>query len=488
MQITITNQKLEDVSCQVAIIFVFQRDGKAVFPKEARDLPQEALKDFSGAKNASMLVYRSGQCAKRTMLVGLGERKKFTQEVFARALGAAAMQLQKKKLTKYAIILPVGTRRGVFLRALKAIALAQYQFADFKDKKSVLPTCQELAFAQVLAKDKRKVQKEAEEGLIISECINKTRRYGDMPPSEATPSYLAGEASRIARENKNVKVKILGKAAMQKLKMNGILAVSRGSRQEPRLIVLEYQGAAKSQQPIAFVGKGITYDTGGINIKPPAVGMLEEMKSDMSGGGAVLGLIEAAARLRLKKNIVGIVPSCENMLGDNAFKPGDILRLASGKTAEIVNTDAEGRPVLADALHYARSFRPKAIIDYATLTGSCLVALGYHNAGFFSRDKRLCKLLESSAQTSGEKIWRLPLGDDYLEEVQSDVADLRNVGKAKFGDACNAAAFLEQFVPGERWAHLDIAPTAFNPRPRAWMRAGATGTGVHLGIELAKKM
>ncbi len=346
----------------------------------------------------------------------------------------------------------------------------------------------ELTLTQIPKNKISQLQSVVNEALIIGDAMNAARLYGDLPPIHATPNYLVGEAQRIAKMYKGIQCKILRKKDMERLGMGGILAVTRGSKEPPACIILEYFAGTKKENPIVFAGKGITFDSGGLNIKT-VEGMIHEMKWDMSGGGAVLELIKSVAALGLKKNIVGIVPTCENLLGENAYKPGDIIRSMSGKTIEVLNTDAEGRIILADAFEYAKKYKPQVIIDFATLTGAAMVALGSYYSGVFTRDEKLYEIIFEAGRLSGDKVWRLPLSDEFTQDVLGEVADLVNIGKSgRWGGASVAAAFLEQFALPYRFAHIDIAPTAWQTKSRPWMRGGATGVGVHLGLEILKQL
>jgi leucyl aminopeptidase len=271
---------------------------------------------------------------------------------------------------------------------------------------------------------------------------------------------------------------------MERNGMEALLAVAKGSCQPPRFIILEYHGGATAERPTVLVGKGITFDSGGISLKPRE-GM-EKMKNDMAGGAAVLGTVTAAARLGLPVNLVGLIPCAENLPGGRAYKPGDLVRSMAGKTIEIVNTDAEGRLVLCDALHYAQKYRPAALIDLATLTGACVVALGTFSSGVMGNDVRLVKALQQAGEASGERLWELPLWDEYGELMKSDVADLKNAGGATAG-TISAGWFLKQFAGKAKWAHLDIAGTAWEEKGRPYLPKGATGIGVRLLIEFLRK-
>jgi leucyl aminopeptidase len=293
---------------------------------------------------------------------------------------------------------------------------------------------------------------------------------GNLPSNICTPTYLARTALDLAREYK-LRCEVLDRPDMEKLNMGALLAVTKGTREPPKFIVLHYNGGAKKAKPVALVGKGITFDTGGISIKPSAE--MDEMKYDMSGAGSVLGTIKAVAQMRLPLNVVGVIPSCENMPGGDAIKPGDIVTSMSGQTIEILNTDAEGRLILCDALTYVERFEPAAVIDIATLTGACVIALGAVACGLYANDEQLAAQLLAAGQESGDRGWRMPLWDDYQEQIKSPFADVANIGGRPAGSV-TAACFLARFAESYKWAHLDIAGTAW----RSGKDKGSTGRPV----------
>jgi len=280
-----------------------------------------------------------------------------------------------------------------------------------------------------------------------------------------------------------IKVKIINEPAMKKLGMNALLGVARGSNEPPKLIVMEYNGGKKGEKPVVLVGKGITFDSGGISIKPSD--SMDEMKTDMSGGAAVIGTLMASADLKIPLNIVGIIPATENLPGGKAYKPGDILKSMSGKTIEIMNTDAEGRVVLADAFEYANKYKPAAMIDMATLTGACIIALGDLIIGMMGTDERLKSMIRDASDATGEKVWELPLWKEYDELIKSDVADVKNTG-GRAGGTITAALFLSKFVGEYPWVHLDIAGPAWLKKDRPYINKGASGVGVRLMVELLR--
>ena len=325
--------------------------------------------------------------------------------------------------------------------------------------------------------------RELKEAATVARVAGLMRDLGNTPANDLTPRDFAERARKEAR-SRRVKITVLDKKAIRKERMGGLLAVNRGAAEEPRVVVLEYRGGRKGEAPVALVGKGVTFDSGGISIKP--ADKMGEMKWDMMGAATVLGVVLAAADLRLKVNLVGIAALTENLPSGSAYKPGDIVRFRNGKTAEIDNTDAEGRVILADALDYAAEWKPAVILDYATLTGAALVALGLEAAIVFTDDDALAKELVAAGERTDERLWRLPMWDDYKENIRSDWADMKNTG-GRWGGSINGAMFLKEFVDAKTpWAHLDIAPTAYYERDHAGYAMGATAFGLAMTLRWLK--
>jgi leucyl aminopeptidase len=312
-------------------------------------------------------------------------------------------------------------------------------------------------------------------GKAISNGIKLAKDLGNTPPNICTPTYLSNEAVKLKKINKLIKVTVLDEAKMKSLGMGSLLSVSQGSKEPAKLVSIEYM-PLKNKAPIVLVGKGITFDTGGISLKPP--GNMDEMKFDMSGAGSVIGTMRACAEMNVKTNVVGIIACAENMPGSQATRPGDVVTSMSGITIEILNTDAEGRLVLCDALTYAKKFKPRYMLDMATLTGAVLAGLGKYPSGLFSNNDKLAELIKKSADKTGDRVWQLPLYDDYFEELKTNFADIQNIG-GRYGGAITAAAFLAKFTEGIDWAHLDIAGTAWE----VGENKGSTGRPVSLLID-----
>lgn len=359
--------------------------------------------------------------------------------------------------------------------------MANFQFTEFlTEPEEGFPFIKEV-FAYGASKSFREGM---ERGRIIGEEVNACRRLANLPGGDVTPETLADEASRVA-DGKNISVKILEEKEMKRLGMGGVLGVGKGSDIPPKFIILEYHGGKKREVPIVFVGKGVTFDTGGINLKPSD--SILGMNMDMSGGAAVIHTMALAARLGVAKNIVALVPAVENMPSGSSYRPGDVLRSMSGKTIEVLNTDAEGRIILADALHYAKRYRPRLVIDVATLTGAVMAALGERASAIFTRDSELETKLRALGESSGDYVWPLPLWEEYDEEIKGTFGDVANIGRTRWGGAITAAAFLAQFTTGYRWAHIDMA-SRMTAVDGEFLAKGAAGAPVRLLFKIAEEM
>ena len=419
--------------------------------------------DISGKAGSTTLLYApTGIAAKRVLVVGLGTQKGFDAARYQKVAIEAARALGKLPLaaaTWYLAEVDVPGRDAAWRVRTAALAAdhAAYRYtATFKPReKSAQPELASLAFA---------AGAEAEAGLAqargIAEGVRFARELANLPPNICTPAYIAEQAQAFADAHDKVDCRVLDHVEMEKLGFGSLLAVGRGSANKPKLIALQYHGGAAGAAPYAFVGKGITFDTGGISLKP-GPGM-EEMKFDMGGAAGVLGAFVAAVKMGVGHNLVCVVPSAENMPDGDSYRPGDVLTSLSGLTIEVLNTDAEGRLILCDALTWtARTFQPQAMIDAATLTGACVIALGKHASGLFSRHDDLATELLAAGEHALDRAWRMPLWDDYQVQLDSGFADVANIG-GKSAGAITAACFLSRFAEGQRWAHLDIAGTAWD--------------------------
>ena len=428
--------------------------------------------DFAGRAGETLLLADlPGLKASHVLLTGLGARKQWQRKAWRKAWASAVGALNRTRIASCAVALDRPDTRQLddyYLgRAVAEIAgTVLYRVNDLKTGRKPPPP----ALRKILAGPVRKAPP-AERGLThgaaVAAAMNVQRDLANLPANVCTPTYLAEEARALAKRH-GLSIKVLDEAAIRREKMGCLLAVSQGSHQAPRFIVLEYQGTKKEQAPLVLVGKGVTFDSGGISLKDPP-GM-DEMKFDMSGAAAVIATLTLAAQLRLPLHVVGLAAAVENMPGGKAVKPGDIATSASGQTVEILNTDAEGRLILSDALHYARRFRPAAVIDIATLTGACVIALGHHHSGVMGNDEGLVRELLEAGRRADDRCWQLPLTEEYAEQLKSNFADFANVG-GRDGGAITAATFLAKFTQGLAWAHLDVAGTAYQSGPAK----GSTG-------------
>ena len=475
-------------SGQALVVGCFENDPKApVITKLDTRLGSKlgdicAGAEFAGKLNKTVMVHTLGLApVERILFTGLGKREDLTPERLRQAAGTAVQALRKAEIASAVSILhqSAGDGAGWIRAATEGHLLAGYSFDTFKtgpENKSVLEALTLLIPDKA---SKEHTEREVEEARIVCESVTMARELVDMPGNIATPSYLADKACEMSSRF-GVECRVLDETKIEQHGMGALLAVAKGSNQPPRFIVMEYRGGSAKERPVVLVGKGITFDSGGISLKPRE-GM-EKMKNDMAGGAAVIGTVAAAARLGLRVNLVGLVPAAENLPGGRAYKPGDVVTSMAGKTIEINNTDAEGRLILCDALHYAQQFRPSVLIDLATLTGACVVALGSFASGLMGNDEKLVCSLKNAGDTTGERLWELPVWDEYGELMKSDIADMKNAG-GPYAGTLSAGWFLRQFVGGARWAHLDIAGTAWEEKGRPYLPKGATGVGVRLLVE-----
>jgi leucyl aminopeptidase len=453
----------------------------------AKGALKRALRDLSG-KTGSTLLLRAlpGVAAERVLLVGLGE-KNTAEAAYRSAVRAAAKALKgfdAREAALFLVDMKVGARPVSWnvRHAVLGVRDEFYRFDQLKSqKKAQAPRLQQVILP---LSPKAELQNALKEAVATADGTALARTLGNLPPNICTPAYLADEAKKLAREFK-LELDVLERKDLEKLGMGAFLAVARASHQPPKLIVLHYKGAAqkKPRAPLrapllALVGKGITFDTGGISLKP--AGEMDEMKFDMSGAGSVLGAIRALAGMRAPVNVVGVIPACENMPGGAATKPGDVVTTLSGQTVEILNTDAEGRLILCDALTYAERFKPDAVIDIATLTGAIVIALGHVTTGLFANDARLADEVRAAADDAWDRVWQMPLWEEYQEQLRSNFADFANIGGRPAG-SITAASFLARFTRKLRWAHLDIAGTAW----KGGREKGSTGRPVPLLVRFA---
>lgn len=475
----ITTTKELDTNAQVLVLGLYKEDkskyGK-LNPDLAKDIEsaikRKVLKEEFGATLSTKIT---NSAYESVLIIHLGEKKKLDEEHLRRAFHKAVVHMKNSKyesfttnLAELSRLKPDKTGRA----AAEGLLLSAYSFDKYKEKKDKT----ELGHVSLLwTKNSTMLKKGLKTGTIIAESTNYTRDLVNEPASVVTPSYLEKEAKKLSK----VSVKVLNKEDMNKLGMGALLAVAKGSDLPPKLILIHY----KNKGPLtALIGKGVTFDSGGILVKP--MGYIEDMKSDMSGAAAVLGTMKAITELNLKKNVLAVIPACENMINGSAFRPGDILKAYNGKTIEVGHTDAEGRLILADALSYTEDkYKPNVMIDIATLTGACMIALGPYTSGILTKDDKLLEQLQKAGYESYDRVWPLPMFEEFDDAMEGEISDLNNMAlKLKsYGGATTAAVFLNHFVKNTRWAHIDIAGTAFPKDAKHYNKKGsANGAGVRL--------
>lgn len=435
--------------------------------------------DIDGKVNTSLLLHNvPGTQFKRILLIGLGKEQEFNEKTFLAVINSTLNALHKTAVTDVMLFLsdfPIKARTNDWKISQTVIATISsiYRFDQLKSKpENNQSKLRKILFCIDTQAELIACEQAMQQSLAIAHGMNLTKDLGNLAPNICTPTYLATQAKDLAKTYK-LKASILDEKDMEKLGMGSLLSVARGSEQPAKLIVLEYYGLGKKEHPIVLVGKGVTFDTGGISLKPAAE--MDEMKFDMSGAGSVLGTILAVAEMKLPINLVVIIPATENMPSGNATKPGDVVTSMSGQTIEILNTDAEGRLILCDALTYAERYNPKIVIDIATLTGACVIALGNLTTGLMSNDDKLAQELLDAGEQAADRAWQLPLWDEYQDLLQSNFADIANIGGRTAG-TITAACFLSRFTKKYHWAHLDIAGTAW----KSGKDKGASGRPVPL--------
>jgi len=437
-------------------------------------------KDFQGGKDETLLLFAPGTGGpERLLLVGTGTGDRVKGLTRAATLaGRRAQGLGVGSCTVWAADLTEASLEG----AVVGLSLGSWEFKELHAPVPAAKRKQALTSVTLFVDDVAGAKRALTAGIAVAEGQRIARRLAMLPGNICTPDYLMKTAKEIGKRHR-LTVKAYGRAEMKRMKMGSFLAVAQGTRQDPKLIVLEYQGGKKGAAPVALVGKGLCFDTGGVSIKP-APGM-ELMKFDMSGAAGVLGAMEAIARMKLKINVVGLIGSTTNVVDGDAVRPGDVVRASNGKTIEIQNTDAEGRLVLADVLHFAKRFRPQATVDAATLTGAVVIALGHVAMGVMGNDQAVIDEVLAASKRGGETGWQLPLFDEYKEQLRSDCADLRNIG-GRDGGSITAGCFLAEFAEGMPWVHLDVAGTAYSETDLVVMPKGPTGLPVRTFVEFVR--
>ena len=489
MQFEITTQGLNSLQADLAIAPVYQ-DGKpakatAGLTAGLRSQIKQAMAcgDIRGKPGDTLLLTHTGRLGVRHLLLaGLGPKAKLDAAGWRKAMQAAVQRSERSAAVTVVNLLGLEEVPDLDARRKVRIFAEQWHYASYrytatrKAKKDARPQQRQLTVAVDGDAEVPHATEGLQQGQAIGRARNYARQLGNLPANICTPAYLASEARKLARSSTRVSAKILLEKEMKELGMHSLLSVCEGSVLSPRLIVLNYKGAAPEVRPVALVGKGVTFDTGGISLKPGRA--MDEMKFDMSGAGSVLATMQAVIELKLPINLVVVAAAVENMPSGHATKPGDIVKAMSGETIEVLNTDAEGRLILADALYYALRFKPTKMVDVATLTGACLMALGRHYSGLFSNNDALADELRKAGKDAHDPAWQLPMGPEYMPELKSNFADVANIG-SRLAGATTAACFLSRFVKDANWAHLDVAGTAW----KTGSSKGSTGRPVPLLTE-----
>ncbi len=493
MKFTVKNIQLK-VKAESLVLTYFSKDKSAsqllwqrLKPSEQKQVARLfAQREFSGKEGEVKVLLRAGKG--KLILLGLGDKSKWNSRraiLLSRRLVAVAKTEKIKQLAVAIAALAVPKLSSERLGQLvtENALMADYEFLYYKQKpdNGFFVKELELLSGKESIKD---ISAGVKAGQIIGEQIHLARDLGNIPGGEMTPKLLANKAVESGKKF-GFKVKVLGLAEITKAKMGAILGVANGSAEDPRFIIMEYYGGRKNEAPYVLVGKGVTFDTGGLNLKPER-GM-NDMHLDMSGAAAVLAALGAISQLKLPVNVVGLVPAVENMPGSAGYRPGDLLKSLSDKTIEVLNTDAEGRIILADALTYAERFKPKLVVDVATLTGACMVALGLKLSGLMTPDASLQQKMQVVGEVSGDYVWPLPLWEDYEDEIKGTFGDVQNIGKSGYAGAITGAMFLWQFAKKYKWAHLDIAGPMKTVEGQ-YLAKGASGVGVRFLVELVRSL
>ncbi|MEE8161376.1 MAG: leucyl aminopeptidase [Acidobacteriota bacterium] len=488
MNIRLVESSWETTECDALIIPMFEDEEMTEsFPAALNERLSGLLEELKNteewkAKPGEMTVlYRPNQLkAARLILLGAGKIDSYDSHSIRTLIMQAVRKVKGYNLKRVAVFRRSQVQPTLAAQAaVEGVVLATYDGDDYKTEGRSKNFIEEILFLTDQQLETDEVEKALKRGQILAEATNLARRLANEPANQFNPSRLA-EFARETAEKYGLEVEILGEPEMEEREMAAILAVAQGSDEPARFIVLKHFGASNPEAPpIVLVGKGVTFDSGGLSLKPSQ--SMEEMKYDKAGACAVLAAIQAIAQLQIKKNVVALIPAVENLPSGRAQRPGDVIRSMSGKTIEVINTDAEGRLILADALHFGRQLQAEYMVDVATLTGACVVALGRVRAGLFSNDDKLCKKLLQAGERAGEKFWQLPLDDEYREEIETQIADVKNVG-GRWGGAIIAAKFLQEFVGDIPWCHIDIAGVDLFQKGQP--AKGPTGFGVRTLVEM----
>ena len=492
MNFLINTNKSSEIRTDCLILPVFEDGILRGASKTINSQNNNLIKDFqsngdiSGKLGQTRILPINKQSYKRIVLVGCGKFDEYFERNYKKAITSALKKLSSTSHKNATNLLAsddlIGKNDELYYRASRIMVESwyeiTYQYTATNSKKEKKYSLSKLYFGTNGNKKSSSMSKGLKHGESIGSAIQKVKYLGDLPANICTPSFLVKETRKIANKNKSISLKVLNESDMKKLKMGSLLSVTAGASEPAKLIVAEYKGSKSKSKPIVIVGKGITFDTGGVSLKPSNA--MDEMKYDMCGAATTIGLLQMVSELKLSINAVFIVPACENVVSSRATKPGDIVTAMSGTTIEVLNTDAEGRLILADALTYAQKFKPELIIDMATLTGACVVALGKHMSGLMTNSESLANELSYAGEVSNDQTWRLPLNEDYAKQIKSNFADVANISTNGVGaGTITAGCFLQKFVGDYDWAHIDIAGVA-------WLEGsnkGATGRPVAMVSE-----
>lgn len=490
VQIKVEQTTIDQNQTPLLVVGLYENDNDHLNSKELDPILHSTIreiisnKEFKAVVGARLIIPTMGKGPmKKIMLMGLGKKEKFNNEIARIVSAKAAVKVREMEISEFSILPYSNLDEGLIEAISEGIALSLYSFNRYKTNDSG----EESKVKQVtilINTDKNKIQPIIDRTGLLVNAVNLARDLSNLPPNDCSPSQLASIAVSVGTEY-GLKTRIVERYEMESLGLNGIVSVGKGSQNPPKLIILEYNGSTDDRKPYLLVGKGVTFDTGGISLKDHD--KMDEMKFDKSGGCNVVAIMKAVASLKLPINVVGIIPSVENMPSSTSYRPGDIIKMYNGKTVEVLNTDAEGRLILADALSFGiTSYNPKAVIDLATLTGACIIALGTNVAAVMGTNKKFIDELHQVSDRTGEKIWELPLYEEFNEQIKSSIADIKNIG-GRPGGAITAAAFLSNFTHGIPWIHIDIAGTAWTQEgtfERSYNPKGATGFGIRTLVKL----
>jgi leucyl aminopeptidase len=490
VQIIVEKARIDQKQTPLLVVGVYENENDFLYSNGIESILYRTIKEIISNKEfkanlgtSLVLPTMDKGPMKKIMLLGLGKRDKFNNEIARIVSAKAAVKVREMGISEFSILLFSNLDEGLIEAISEGVGLSLYSFNRYKtnDNKDELKANQ---VTILINAEMTNIQSIVDRTNLLVEAVNFARDLSNLPPNDCSPTQLASIALSIATEY-GLKSRIVERYEMESMGLNGIVSVGKGSQYPPKLIILEYRGSNDDERPYLLVGKGVTFDTGGISLKDSD--KMDEMKFDKSGGCDVIAIMKAVASLKLPVNVIGLIPSVENMPSSTSYRPGDIIKMYNGKTVEVLNTDAEGRLILADALAFGIStYNPKAVIDLATLTGACIIALGTNVAAVIGTNKKLIDELHNISERTGEKFWELPLYEEFSEQIKSYVADIKNIG-GRPGGAITAASFLSNFTNGLPWMHIDIAGTAWTQEgtyERSYNPKGATGFGIRTLVKL----